>query len=71
MEIIDKSGQSRSDQDLQEAIDVCKEVAIKHTCEIPTLTIHIMDIISLLQELQAIRRLLAEAREKKNGTNLA
>jgi hypothetical protein len=71
MEIIDKTGHPRSDEDLQEAIDVCAEVAVKHMAEIPILTLHIMDIISLLKELQAIRRLLAETREKKRGTNLA
>lgn len=55
MEIIDKTGQPRSDKDLQEAIDVCKEIAIKHTLALPILTIHIMDIINLLEELKTYR----------------
>ena len=61
----DKTGQPRSDEDLQQAIDVCSQVAVKHTLEIPILTIHIMDIIALLKELQALRKLIADLREKK------
>jgi len=63
--MIDMTGKPRSDEDLQEAIDVCKEIAIKHSLVLPILTIHIMDIINLLEELQALRRLLAEARAKR------
>ena len=65
MEMIDRTGKRRSDEDLQEAIDVCKQIAIKHNLVLPILTIHIFDIINLLEELQALRRLLAEARAKR------
>jgi hypothetical protein len=65
IKIIDETGQPRSDEDLQEAINVCREIAVKHTLTLPILTLHILDIISLLEELQVMRRLLAEAKKKR------
>ncbi len=62
---IDKTGQPRSDKDLQEAIDVCGQIAVKHTLEIPILTIHIMDIIALLKELRSYRKLIADLKARK------
>ena len=62
---VDMTGEPRSDEDLDEAISVCKEVAIKHTLAIPILTIHIMDIINQLEELKYIRGKLKEARAQR------
>lgn len=59
------TGKPRSDEDLQEAIAVCKQIAVKHTLVLPILTVHIFDIINLLEELQTLRRLLAEARARR------
>ena len=65
LDFIDMTGKPRSDEDLQEAIGVCREIAVRHSLVLPILTLHIFDIINLLEELQAYRRLLAEARAKR------
>ena len=65
-EMIDMSGQPRSDKDLQEAIDACKEIMIKHSLVLPLFTIHATDIVNCLEELQMMRRLLAEAKRKRS-----
>jgi len=63
--MIDMSGQPRSDEDLQEAINVCKEIMVKHSLVLPLFTLHAADIINCLEELQAMRRLLVEAKRKR------
>ena len=65
MEIIDKSGEPRSDEELQEAIDCVKTIMVKHSLVLPLLTVHAGIIINCLQELQDFRRLLGEARRKR------
>ena len=65
MEMEDVSGQPRSDKDLQEAIAVIGKVALKPSALPPELTIHLMDIRALLLELQVMRKLLEEARTRR------
>lgn len=64
VDMIDMTGQPRSDKDLQEAIDVCKEIMIKHSLVLPFFTVHAGIIINCLEELQGLRKLLEEARRK-------
>ena len=63
--MIDMSGQPRSDEDLQEAIDVCKQIMIKQPLVLPLFTVHAGIIVNCLEELQMMRRLLAEAKQKR------
>ena len=63
--MIDMTGQPRSDEDLQEAIDCVKTIMVKHSLVLPLLTVHAGIIVNCLEELQTIRRLLKEAREKR------
>lgn len=63
----DRSGQPRSDQDLQEAIDVINAIMVKHPLVLPILTVHAMDIKDCLLELQGHRKLIAELKRKKEG----
>ena len=65
MEMIDKTGQPRSDEDLQEAIDAVKTIMVKHSTVLPLFTIHALIILNCLEELQAMRRLIKEARRKR------
>lgn len=64
-EMIDKSGQPRSDEELQEAIDACKQIMIKQPLVLPLFTVHAGIIVNCLEELQMMRRLLAEAKRKR------
>lgn len=57
MEIIDKSGQPRSNEDLQEAVDVVKQIMIKQPFVLPLFTIHAGIILDCLEELQGQRKL--------------
>jgi len=65
MSMIDMSGQARSDEELQEAIDCVKTIMVKHSTVLPFFTVHALLILNCLEELQNLRRLLAEAREKR------
>ena len=65
MEMVDMTGKPRSDVDLEEAIDCIKIIMVKHPTVLPLLTIHAMDILSFLRELQGMRKLLAEAKKKR------
>jgi len=64
-EMIDKTGEPRSDEELQEAIDCVKTIMVKQPTVLPFFTVHALLILNCLEELQAMRRLLAEAREKR------
>lgn len=65
MGMIDMTGQPRSDKDLQEAITACKTILIKQATVLPLFTVHAGIIISCLEELQSLRKFLAEARRKR------
>jgi len=65
MEFVDKTGQPRSDEELQEAIDCVKTIMVKHSTVLPLFTLHALLILNCLEELQAMRKLLAEARKKR------
>ena len=67
VEMVDDSGKPRSDEDLQDAINCISEVMVKHSFVLPMLTVHGGIIRDCLLELQAMRKLLAEAREKRLG----
>lgn len=67
MEFVDKTGQPRSDEDLQEAIDACKQIMVKQPLVLPLFTVHAGIIINCLEELQDLRRLLEEARKRRKA----
>lgn len=64
-EMIDKTGQPRSDEELQEAIDCVKAIMVKHPTTLPLFTVHALLILNCLEELQNLRKLLGEARRKR------
>lgn len=65
MSMSDMTGQPRSDEELQEAIDACKQIFVKQALVLPLFTVHAGIIINCLEELQKLRRLLAEAQRKR------
>ena len=65
VEMIDKSGEPRSDEDLQDAINCVNEIMVKHPLVLPLFTVHASIIRDCLLELQTMRKLLAEARERR------
>lgn len=65
MTMIDKTGEPRSDEELQEAIDCVRTIMVKHSTVLPFFTVHALLILNCLEELQTLRRLLKEAREKR------
>ena len=65
MSMVDMSGKPRSDEELQEAIDCVKTIMVKHPTALPFFTVHALLILNCLEELQSIRKLLAEARRKR------
>lgn len=65
MTFIDMTGQPRSDEELQEAIDIVKQIMTKHSLVLPLFTLHAACILNCLEELKAMRKLLAEARRKR------
>ena len=65
MTMIDMTGQPRSDEELQEAIDCVKTIMVKHSTVLPLLTIHALTIVDCLSELLILRKFLAEARRKR------
>lgn len=58
LNMIDMTGQPRSDEDLQEAIDCIKTIMVKHFLVLPLLTVHVGIIKDCLEELQQRRRSL-------------
>lgn len=56
MTSIDMSGQPRSDEELQEAIDCINVVMVKHALVLPVLTVNAGTIRDCLLELQQQRR---------------
>ncbi|MBA7697026.1 hypothetical protein ES703_105684 [subsurface metagenome] len=65
MVMIDETGQPRSDEELQEAIDCVKAIMVKHSTVLPFFTVHAVLILNCLQELQTLRQMLKEARKKR------
>lgn len=65
MRMIDMSGQPRSDEDLQEAIDAVGVIMVKHSLELPLFTIHAGTIRQCLLELQCYRKIIKEANKGK------
>lgn len=63
--MVDKTGEPRSDEELQEAIDCVKEIMVKHSTVLPIFTVHALLILDCLRELQNLRKLLEEARKKR------
>jgi len=70
MGMVDMTGQPRSDEDLQDAINCIETIMVKHPTVLPLLTVHAGIIRSCLKELQQMRSLLRQAKEKreKGGT---
>ncbi len=54
--MIDMSGQPRSDEELQEAIDCVKTIMVKHSMVLPLFTVHALLILDCLRELQERRQ---------------
>lgn len=65
MEMIDKTGEPRSDEELQEAIDCVRTIMVKHATALPFFTVHASLILNCLQELQYLRKMLAEAKKRR------
>ena len=57
MEMVDKTGQPRSDEELQEAINCVKTIIVKHALVLPLFTVHAGIILDCLRELQERRRI--------------
>lgn len=66
MEILDKTGQPRSDEELQEAINCINQVMGKHPLVLPILTLHAGTIRACLVELQNLRNTLSKGRHMEN-----
>lgn len=56
VEMVDKTGEPRSDKDLQDAINCINEIMVKHPMVLPLLTVHAGIIRDCLLELQKRRR---------------
>ena len=67
MVMIDKTGQPRSDKELQEAINCVNQIMVKQPMVLPLFTVHAGLIRDCLLELQSLRKLLEEARRKRLG----
>jgi len=65
MGMVDMTGEPRSDEDLQDAIDCINEIMVKHPLVLPLLTTHAGIIRDCLLELQRMRGLLQQAKEKR------
>ena len=63
--MIDKTGEPRSDEELQEAIDCVKTIMVKQPTVLPFFAVHALLILNCLEELQNLRRMLKEARRKR------
>lgn len=55
-EMTDKTGQPRSDEDLQDAINCVNEIMVKHPLVLPLFTVHAGILRDCLMELQRRRR---------------
>lgn len=55
MTMVDMTGQPRSDEELQEAVDCVKICMVKHSTVLPFFTVHALTILDCLRELQFIR----------------
>ncbi len=55
MTFIDKTGQPRSDKELQEAIDCVNQIMVKQAMVLPLFTVHAGIIRDCLIELQRLR----------------
>ena len=64
MAMVDRTGQPRSDEELQEAIDCITVIAVKYPTVLPMLTVNIMCIRNCLLELQVRRKMEKEARNE-------
>ena len=53
--MVDMSGQPRSDEELQEAIECVKLIMVKHSSVLPLFTVHALLILDCLRELQQRR----------------
>ena len=60
--MVDVTGQPRSDEELQEAIDCITLIMTKHATVLPMLTVNAMCIRNCLQELQQRRNQDARTR---------
>ena len=56
MSMMDMTGQPRSDEELQEAIDCITTIMVKHSTVLPFLTVHALLIRDCLKELQERRK---------------
>ena len=65
MTSIDMTGQPRSDEELQEAINCVRTIMVKHSTVLPLFTVHSVLILNCLEELQTLRGFLKKAREKR------
>lgn len=65
MNIIDKTGEPRSDEDLLGAIGAVNSIMVNQPTVLPLFTIHAGTIRDCLLELQAFRRIIAKAKETK------
>lgn len=54
--MVDRTGEPRSDEDLQDAIDAVNTIMVKHALALPLFTVHAMTIRNCLLELQLRRR---------------
>ena len=57
LQFTDKTGQPRTDREIQEAISAMQEVLVKHSLVLPTVTVHTGIIIDALRELLVLRNL--------------
>jgi hypothetical protein len=63
LEIIDGSGQPRTDEELQEAIDAVGQIMVKQPFVLPLFTVHSGIIFDCLRELQSYRAIIAKAKK--------
>lgn len=54
--IIDMTGQPRSDEDIQDALNAVNEIMVKHAMVLPLFTVHAGTIRDCLRELQRRRK---------------
>ena len=65
----DRTGQPRTDEDLQKAIDATKQIMVKQPMILPLFTVHAGIIINCLEELQGLRALIARLRKEKDDSS--
>ena len=67
MEFVDKTGQPRSDEELQEAIHCVEVIMVKHSLVLPLFTVHAGTIRACLLELQLLRKKLRALKDNQMG----